>query len=87
MNYYSFLEDPNDYVVYLAHKGTGQIIKSESITNVDAITETAVGMASTWELRISGTGSLTNIFTGRPNNVINIVEDDIENLLLERNNE
>lgn len=85
--YYSFLEDPGDYVVYLAHKGNGQIIKSDSIISVDAITETATGMASTWELRLSGTGSLTHIFTGRPNNVIDIVEDDIENLLLERNNE
>ncbi len=87
MNYYSFLEDSNDYVVYFVHKGNGQIIKSNSITSVDAITETVVGMAPTWELRISGTGNLTHISTELPNNAINIVEDDIENLLLERNNE
>ena len=87
MSYFTFT-DSDEYSVFLVNKTKGQIIRSDDVTTAEAeLEQNGIGRLATWTLHLSGTGSLTHIFTGLPNDVINIVEDDIENLLLERNNE
>lgn len=87
MSYFTFA-DSDEYSVFLVNKTKGQVIRSDDVTTAEAVLEqNGLGRLATWIMHLSGTGSLTHIYTGLPNDVINIVEDDIENLLLERNNE
>ena len=87
MSYFTFVNS-DEYSVFLVNKTRGQIIRSDNVITAEAeLEQNGIGQPATWTLHLSGTGSLTHRFTGLPNDVINIVEDDIENLLLERNNE